>query len=90
MTFQYSVFLSPLPVAPVRCSTRLPSSFFAFHEPPDASDRAAVSQAALSLQVLTSSTALPLRTRVALAYFQHRSPLPDWPSSLQEAYLRSM
>lgn len=90
MTFQYSVLSSPFPVAPVRCSTRVPSSFLSFQVPPDAWDRAALSQAALSVQALTSSTALPLRTIVALAYFQHWSPLPVCPSSLHEPYLRSM
>lgn len=75
VTVQYSPLSSPLS-APVEWVTLEASSFFSRHCPVVSS--------------LTSSVALPLRTREALSYFQHRSCRSACPSSVHEPYLRSM
>ncbi|CAM5622836.1 hypothetical protein SCALM49S_02190 [Streptomyces californicus] len=75
VTVQLSPLSSPLS-APVRWTTLEASS--------------SLSRQAPVVSSLTSSDALPLRTREALSYFQHRSYCLLWPSLAHEPYCRSM
>ncbi|WP_165956691.1 hypothetical protein [Kribbella antibiotica] len=74
VTTHDSLSLSPLPVGLTTLSILDPSSFLS-RQP---------------LAPLTSSPPWPLSARVAFSYFQQKSYLPAWPSSLHDTYLRSM